>query len=107
MSLTKVENIDVTVREQDFVSRFAKNWDALRAILGISRPIRKTLGTKLVAYNATCSLESGSVGEGQQIPYSTTNVEEVAFEDVTIEKYAKAVSIEAAFLPVSLMCFLI
>jgi hypothetical protein len=95
MSLTKVENIDVTVREQDFVSRFAKNWDALRAILGISRPIRKTLGTKLVAYNATCSLESGSVGEGQQIPYSTTNVEEVAFEDVTIEKYAKAVSIEA------------
>lgn len=95
MGLTKVENIDVTVREQDFVSRFAKNWDALRQIIGITRPIKKNPGTKLVAYNASCTLESGSVGEGQNIPYSSTAVEEVAYGDVTVEKYAKAVSIEA------------
>lgn len=95
MALTKVENIDVTVREQDFVSRFAKNWNALRAIIGISRPIKKTPGTKLVAYNASCTLEDGDVAEGADIPYSTTEVEEAAYGDVKVEKYAKAVSIEA------------
>jgi len=94
-NLTKVANIDVTVREVDFVSRFAKNWDALRAILGITRPIKKAPGTKLVSYTATCTLESGSVGEGNEIPYSQTEVTEAAYGDVTIEKYAKATSIEA------------
>ena len=94
-NLTKVANIDVTVREVDFVSRFAKNWDALRAILGITRPIKKAPGTKLVSYTATCTLESGSVGEGNEIPYSQTEVSEAAYGDVTIEKYAKATSIEA------------
>lgn len=94
-NLTKEANIDVTVRELDFVSRFAQNWDALRAILGIMRPIKKTAGTKLVAYKATCTLEDGNVGEGEEIPYSQTEVEEVAYGDVKIEKYSKATSIEA------------
>lgn len=94
-NLTKVENIDVTVREVDFVSRFTKNWDALRAILGIMRPIKKAPGTKLVSYEATLTLESGNVGEGEEIPYSLAEVNEAAYGDVTIEKYAKAVSIEA------------
>lgn len=93
--LTKVENIDVTIREQDFVTRFARNWDALREIMGITRPIKKQAGTKLVAYTATCDLQDGEVAEGNEIPYSQTAVEEVAYGDVTIEKYAKAVSIEA------------
>jgi len=93
--LTKVENIDVTIREQDFVTRFARNWDALREIMGITRPIKKQAGTKLVAYTATCTLQDGEVAEGNEIPYSQTAVEEVAYGDVTIEKYAKAVSIEA------------
>lgn len=93
--LTKAANIDVTVRELDFVTRFAQNWEALRQIMGIMRPIKKTAGTKLVSYKATCTLENGSVGEGEDIPYSLTDVEEVAYGDVSVEKYAKAVSIEA------------
>ena len=40
-NLIKEANIDVTVREVDFVSRFTRNWDALRQIMGIMRPIRK------------------------------------------------------------------
>ena len=32
---------DVVAREVDFVSRFTQNWEALRNILGIMRPIRK------------------------------------------------------------------
>lgn len=94
-NLTKQANIDVSVREIDFVSRFGKNWDALRTILGIMRPIRKAPGTKLVSYTTTVTLQPGNVGEGEEIPYSLAEVSEAAYGDVAIEKYAKAVSIEA------------
>ncbi len=92
--LTKMANITTAVREEDFVTRFADNWEALRNIMGIMRPIRKTPGTKLVSSRATVVLQS-SVGEGEEIPYSQATVEPVAYADITVEKYAKAVSIEA------------
>ena len=84
----------VTAREIDFVSRFGANWDALRKILGIMRPIRKAPGTRLVSYSASVNLASGEVPEGAVIPYSKYSLTEVAHDDVTIEKYAKAVPIE-------------
>jgi hypothetical protein len=59
------------------------------------RPIRKAPGTKLKSKKATVVLQSGTVGEGEDIPYSKVTVEEVDYADLTIEKYAKAVSIEA------------
>lgn len=85
---------DVTAREIDFVSRFGSNWDALRQILGVMRPIRKAPGTRLVAYTASVTLQSGEVPEGAVIPYSKYQLVEAAHDDVTIEKYAKAVPIE-------------
>lgn len=94
-NLTKVANIDASVREIDFVTRFGLNWDSLREIMGIMRPIRKTPGTQLVSYNATVTLQTNPVGEGEEIPYSLAEVEPVAYQDITLEKYAKAVSIEA------------
>lgn len=94
-NLTKVANIQVTARELDFVTRFGKNWDALREILGIMRPIRKTPGTVLKSYTATVTLQEGNVGEGEEIPYSLATVQEATKEDLTINKWAKAVSIEA------------
>lgn len=94
-NLTKVANIDVTVREIDFVTRFNKNWEALREILGIMRPIRKTAGTVLRSYTTTVTLQSGSVGEGEEIPYSQASIAEATKADIDIKKYAKAVSIEA------------
>lgn len=84
----------VTARELDFVSRFTKNWDALRDILGVMRPIRKSPGTQLVSYSASVALESGSVDPGEVIPYSKATIAKVAKGDLTIEKYAKAVPIE-------------
>lgn len=93
--LTKMANISTSVREQDFVTVFGDNWEALRQILGIMRPIRKAPGTKLVSSKASVVLQSGSVGEGEEIPYSQATVVPVAYQDITIEKYAKAVSIEA------------
>lgn len=94
-NLTMQANITATVREIDFVTRFQRNWDSLREIMGIMRPIRKTPGTQLVSYTASVNLESGAVGEGEEIPYSLATVEPVAYQDITLEKYAKAVSIEA------------
>lgn len=92
-SLPNVYN-NVTAREVDFVTRFADNWDALRNILGIMRPIRKAPGTSLVSYNASVALESGAVDPGEVIPYSKATITEAAKADLTIEKYAKAVPIE-------------
>ena len=84
----------VTEREQDFVSVFNLNWDALRKILGIMRPIRKTPGTKLITYKASVALESGDVEPGEIIPYSKSTVVQAGMEDLSIKKYAKAVPIE-------------
>jgi hypothetical protein len=38
---------NVTPREIDFVSRFNDNWEALRNIMCIMRPIKKAPGTTL------------------------------------------------------------
>lgn len=84
----------VTAREMDFVTRFGDNWEALRNILGIMRPIRKTPGTSLVSYTAEIALESGAVEPGEVIPYSKATITQAAKSDLTIEKYAKAVPIE-------------
>ena len=84
----------VTAREMDFVTRFGDNWEALRNILGIMRPIRKTPGTSLVSYTADVTLESGAVEPGEVIPYSKATITQAAKADLTIEKYAKAVPIE-------------
>ena len=85
---------NITAREIDFVTRFNKNWDALRKILGIMRPIRKTPGTQLVTYSASIVLESGNVGPGNVIPYSKATVAKAGMADLDLEKYAKAVPIE-------------
>ena len=92
---TLTTDITVKAREVDFVSRFTNNWDALRDILGIMNPVRKAPGTVLKAYNATVTLEDGAVPEGAIIPYSKAKVAPIAFEDLVVKKYAKAVSIEA------------
>ena len=84
----------VTAREIDFVSRFGANWEALRNIMGIMRPIRKVPGTILKSYTASISLESGAVDPGAVIPYSKSTIVESSLSDLSIEKYAKAVTIE-------------
>lgn len=84
----------VRAREIDFVTRFNDNWEALSAILGIVRPIRKAPGTSLVSYTADVALEDGNVEPGHVIPYSKTTVSAVAKGDLEIQKYARAVTIE-------------
>ena len=85
---------NVTAREVDFVTRFGDNWDALRQIIGVMRPIRKAPGTQLISYTASIALESGAVDPGEVIPYSKATIVQAGKSDLTIEKYAKAVPIE-------------
>ena len=84
----------VTAREIDFVTRFNNNWDGLREILGIMRPIRKAPGSRLVSYTAEVTLESGSVDPGEVIPYSKHTITKATAADLSVEKYAHAVTIE-------------
>lgn len=106
MAATKVESLtnprdslpntytSVTAREVDFVTRFNDNWDALRNIMGIMRPIRKAPGTSLISYTADVALEAGDVGAGEVIPYSKATITQATKDDLSIKKYAKAVPIE-------------
>lgn len=94
-NLITTNDIQVTAREIDFVTRFERNWQHLRDILGIMRPIKKQPGAVLKSKYAEGTLQSGNVGEGEEIPYSKFTVKEKTYAEMTIEKYAKAVSIEA------------
>lgn len=88
-------DITVKAREIDFVSSFAKNMQAILDIMGIARMIPKANGTQLKKKTASGTLESGTVGEGEEVPLSKFKVTETPFDTITIDKYAKAVSIEA------------
>ena len=97
MGITKTTNMsNVEAREVDFVTRFAQSWQALQEILGITRPIKKTPGTKLVSYtaNSVNGLET-SPAEGVDITPTTFEVKPVVYEDVEVEKYSKAVTVES------------
>lgn len=94
-NLIMTADIAATARAIDFVTRFAHNWDHLREILGIMRPIRKAPGTTLKSKYAEGTLASGTVAEGEVIPYSKFTVKEKKYLEIDINKRAKAVSLEA------------
>lgn len=94
-NLTRANDLAVQAREIDFVTRFTRNWEALSEILGIMRPVRKAPGSALTAYTASVNLENGNVGEGEEIPYSHASLTPSGSHELTLRKYAKAVSIEA------------
>lgn len=92
---TTTAQITIQAKEIDLVERYTANWDALREILNIMRPIRKTPGTKLVASKASIELQGGAVAEGDEVPLSLAKVEPVAFADLELKKYRKRVTAEA------------
>lgn len=92
--VTMTTDFTVEARRNDFATSFAQNWNALREIMGVARPIKKQPGTVLKSYKASLVLEDGNVAEGAKIPLSKAKVVEVAHADLTIEKYGKAITIE-------------
>ena len=93
-NLTATADI-VAAREVDFVSRFARNWEELRDVMGISRLIPKVPGTVLKSKYAEVTLQNGAIGEGQAIPYSQARVLEKNYAPIVMHKYKKGVSAEA------------
>lgn len=100
------ENFDLQARAVDFADRFDANWDALREILGIMRPVRKTPGTRLISYKTTVTLNDAAYTEGDEVPLSSVSVEEVAHKDLaltpdrkrvtaqSVEKYGAAIAVQ-------------
>lgn len=94
-NLTGEVQVQVKAREIDFVTSFGKNLQALLDILGITRMIRKENNSVLKTKTVKGELQSGDVGEGEEIPMSRYTVEEKPFDTIKIEKYRKGVSLEA------------
>lgn len=81
-------------REIDFVTRFNKNWESLRQILGIMRPIRKQPGTTLTSVEAKVTLAE-SVGEGEEINNSRVDYVVSKKADLKVDKYKTSTTLEA------------
>lgn len=92
--VTMTTDFTVEARRNDFVTSFAQNWNALREIMGVARPIKKQPGTVLKSYKASLVLEDGNIAEGAEIPLSKATVTEVAHADLNIKKYGKGITIE-------------
>lgn len=93
--MTGDAQIQVKAREIDFVTSFGKKLQALLDILGIVRMIKKENGSVLKTKIVKGELQSGDVGEGEEIPMSQYTVEEKPFDTIKIQKYRKGVSLEA------------
>lgn len=94
-NMTGQMQIQVRAREIDFVTSFGKNMQALLDILGITRMIKKENGSALKTKTVSGTLQSGEVAEGDEIPLSQYEVKESVFDTIRINKYRKAVSLEA------------
>lgn len=92
--LTMTPDIDVSVRQVDFVTQFRRDMTSFREIVGRMRLIPKAPGTTLKQLYAKVDLENGDVGEGEDIPLSKAEVKERAFKEIKIQKYAKGVTLE-------------
>lgn len=89
------ENFNLQARAVDLADRFDTNWEALREIMGIMRPIRKTPGTRLVSYKATVTMNDTAHVEGDEVPLSSVSLEEVAHKDLTLKPDRKRVTAES------------
>ena len=94
------ENVIVTndvarVRMVDFNYQFTGNLNKLMEILGVTRKIAVQEGTTLKALKVTGELESGAVAEGEIIPLSHYQTEEVPMGEAVLGKWRKATTAEA------------
>ena len=94
-NLTKSADIQVTMRAMDFATRFAANWEHMRNLLGIMRPIKKNPGTKLMSKYAVISTLATPPAEGEAVSYTKAEVKEKEYASINLERYAKSVTIDA------------
>ena len=83
------------VRAIDFNYQFTGNLGKFMELLGVTRKIAVQEGTTLKALKVTGALESGEVAEGELIPLSHYETEEVAMGEAKLNKWRKGTTAEA------------
>ena len=83
------------IRALDFNYQFTGNLNALIDALGVARKIAVQEGAALKALKVVGELESGTVAEGEIIPLSKYEVEEVALAEAVLGKWRKSTTAEA------------
>lgn len=83
------------VREIDFITQFNGSLTKLTEALGITRKIAVQEGAILKKLVVTGALESGVVAEGELIPLSKYETEEVPVGEVKLHKWRKGTTAEA------------
>lgn len=83
------------VRVADFNLQFTGNLRKLTEALGVTRKITVQEGASLKMLKVTGTLESGNVAEGELIPLSKYETEEVAVGEVKLNKWRKGTTAEA------------
>lgn len=83
------------VRVADFNLQFTGNLRKLTEALGVTRKIAVQEGAALKMLKVTGTLESGNVAEGELIPLSHYETEEVAVGEVKLNKWRKGTTAEA------------
>lgn len=92
---TIVKNDVARVRMIDFNYQFTGNLNKFMEILGVTRKIAVQEGSVLKALKVTGTLEDGSVAEGELIPLSHYQTEEVPMGEAVLGKWRKSTSAEA------------
>jgi hypothetical protein len=83
------------VRAIDFNYQFTGNLNKFMELLGITRKIAVQEGTTLKALKVTGTLENGVVAEGELIPLSHYETEEVPMGEAKLNKWRKGTTAEA------------
>jgi hypothetical protein len=83
------------VRVADFNLQFTGNLQKLTEALGVTRKIPVQEGAALKMLKVTGTLESGNVAEGDLIPLSKYETEELAVGEVKLNKWRKGTTAEA------------
>lgn len=83
------------VRVADFNLQFTGNLQKLTEALGVTRKIPVQEGAALKMLKVTGTLESGNVAEGDLIPLSKYETEEVPVGEVKLNKWRKGTTAEA------------
>ena len=83
------------VRSIDFNYQFTGNLNKLMEALGTTRKIAVQEGTALKAIKVTGTLESGAVAEGELIPLSHYQTQEIAVGEAKLNKWRKSTTAEA------------
>lgn len=83
------------VRTVDFNLQFTGSIKKLTEALGITRKVAVAEGTTLKAYKVKGTLQNGTVAEGELIPLSKYETEEVPVGAINLKKWRKGTSAEA------------